>query len=177
MKNTVTILFQKTLLAALLNIGIFMPVIVPLALGLALSWFQWFLSRQTRLSRTTKPECNNTRANWVRKEIYGQVWRDQPRGRSPWGFSPVVDPDTQRQVNSMLRVKECIVFTYCRNAAITQKLCKQSWISSLQSSWFSSLGMQIHHGWMIHDGFFIPWGVYGYLQTIWPSTVMSLREK
>ena len=26
--------------------------------------------------------CNNTRVKWVSIEIYGKVWRDQPRGKT-----------------------------------------------------------------------------------------------
>ena len=50
------------------------------------------------VSLLDKNSCNNTQVKHVSIEIYGRVWREQPRGKPegakpPKGF-PNVDPDT-----------------------------------------------------------------------------------
>ena len=79
--------------------------------------------------------CNNTRAKRVSIEIYGQVWRDQPRGKpkgaKPPRVFPEVDPDTRGQVNSMLRVRASVLSLLIAGMTVTntQKVCRQSWKS------------------------------------------------
>ena len=67
-------------------------------------------------------DCNNTRAKRVSIEIYGQVWRDQPRGKpkgaQPTRVFPKVDPESRHPRAGKLYAtseSECIVITYRRN--------------------------------------------------------------
>ena len=73
-------------------------------------------------------------------EFYVQVWMDQlrgkPKGAQPMRVFPEVDPDTQGQVNSMLRVRASVLplLLVGMTVTITQKLYRQSWKSLLHMS-------------------------------------------